>query len=91
MKKHGRKLQLIAKGDSNWDYYLTEPYSDGSQAIWYIAKEGSGANDGIYCGVSGLRAHFKDLQRITGYYDSLVPRGWSVIDHDFFRALGIPA
>ena len=85
------KLHLIATGDGNWDYYIAPPFKDGSQAVMYIAKEGSGAGSGIYCGVSRLKAHFRHLQNIKhgSAWDSMIPDDWHIIDNEFFSNLGI--
>lgn len=80
--------KLIARGAGNWDYYLSAPYKDGSQAVLYIAKPGTGCDSGIWCGVSRLRAHFCDLARICRR-DSLVPSDWEIVDKGFFEKLGI--
>ena len=86
-----KKLHLIATGESNWDYYLSEPLKDGSQAVLYIAKPDSGAGSGIYCGVNRLRKHFHRLANIRhgANWNSLIPNDWNIIDKDFFTRLGI--
>ena len=83
-----QKLNLIAEAEGNWNYYTSTPFADGSQAVLYIAKPNSGAASGIFCGVSGLRAHLKRLQTITNS-KNLVPDNWTVKDRDFFNNLGI--
>lgn len=85
------KLHLIATGDGNWDYYLVPPFKDRSQTILYVAKEGSGANTGIYCGVKELRSHFIHLQNLLhgSNWSSMIPNHWTVVDRTFFEALGI--
>ena len=82
------KNKLIARGAGNWDYYLSAKYEDGTQAVLYIAKPGSGAGDGVWCGVSKLRAHLKQLQSITNR-KSLIPSDWEIVDADFFKSLCI--
>lgn len=85
------KLHLIATGDSNWDYYTAPQYADGSQAVLYVAKEGSGCDTGIFCGVKKLRAHFIHLQNVIhgSNWSSMIPNDWNVVDRAFFEALGI--
>ncbi len=83
-----KNLHLVATGNGNWDYYLSKPFEDGSQVILYIAKDGSGADDGIYCGASKLRAHFYRLRQVCGG-DNLIPNDWHIVDHDFFKQLGL--
>ncbi len=83
--------KLIATGNGNWDYYLSKPFEDGSQAILYKAKENSGADSGIWCGVSRLRAHLIHLANIKHdrTWTTMIPDEWTVIDADFFKSLGI--
>lgn len=85
------KLHLIATGDGNWDYYLSQPYEDGSQAVLYIAKPDSGAGSGIYCGVDRLRRHFHRLANLLhgADWESLIPEDWHIVDKDFFTRNGI--
>ena len=80
-------LKLIATGGGNWDYYL-RTFSDGSKAVMFIAKENSGAADGIYCGAKNLRAHFSHMKNLLNR-ESLLPDDWYIVDEDFFRDLGI--
>lgn len=80
--------KLIARGAGNWDYYLSAPYSDGSQAVLYIAKPGTGCDSGIWCGVSNLRSHLYRTRQVCGG-SRLIPEGWTVIDKEFFEKLGI--
>lgn len=80
--------KLIARGAGNWDFYLSTPYSDDSQAILYIAKPGTGASDGIWCSVSKLRYHLYRTRQICGG-SRLIPEDWTVIDKQFFEKLGI--
>lgn len=80
--------KLIARGAGNWDYYLSAPYSDGSQAVLYIAKPGTGCDSGIWCGVSRLRNHLYRTRQICGG-SRLIPEDWTVIDKEFFEKLGI--
>lgn len=82
------KLKLIARCLGNWDYYLSAPFSDGSQAILYIAKPGSGAGSGVWCSVSRLRRHLSMLREICNG-SRLIPSDWEVIDKEFFEQLGI--
>lgn len=83
--------RLIATGAGNWDYYLGPKFEDGSQALLYIAKEGSGAGSGIYCGVTRLKRHLQHLANIKhgADWETMIPEDWSVIDGAFFDALGI--
>lgn len=82
------KLKLIARGAGNWDYFLSAPYSDGSQAVLYIAKPGSGAISGIWCSVSRLRNHLYSTRQICGG-SRLIPSDWEIVDKAFFEKLGI--
>lgn len=85
------ELKLIATGSSNWDYYLTPPLEDGSQAVYYKAKEGSGAGSGIYCSLKRLRSHLIHLAN-TKYgsnWNSIIPDDWQIVDRQFFDSLGI--
>lgn len=84
-------LRLIATSDGNWDYYLSKPYSDGTQALLHIAKDGSGAVSGIWCGVSDLKAHLHHLANIRHgrNWESMIPDDWTVIDKEFFLNLRI--
>ncbi len=80
--------KLIARGTGNWDFYLSTPYSDGTQAILYVAKVGTGASSGIWCSVSKLRYHlYKVRQTCNG--SRLIPEDWTIIDRQFFEKLGI--
>lgn len=83
--------RLIATTEGNWDYYLGPVCSDGSQALLYIAKKGSGANSGPWCAVSRLKQHLRHLANVRHGADwkSMIPEDWTVIDWDFFRAHGI--
>lgn len=85
------KMKLIATGSGNWDYYLLPPFKDGSQAVYYKAKEGSGAGSGIYCGVKRLRSHLIHLANVKydSNWDSIIPDDWTVVDRQFFDSLGI--
>lgn len=93
MKVDKTKLHLIATGDatSNWDYYLASPCADGSQTVLFIAREGSGASDGIFCGVSRLRAHLIHLANVRygNKWRSAIPDDWNVVDNAFFDKHGI--
>lgn len=89
MKENMNGLRLVATGRGNWDYY-EKVFSDGSRAVMYIAKAGTGCDSGVYCGVKRLRAHFLHLMNVTGANrKSIIPEDWAVIDSGFFAALGI--
>lgn len=85
------ELKLIAKGSSNWDYYLTPPFADGSQAVYYKAKENSGAGSGIWCSVKRLRSHLIHLANVVhgSNWNTMIPDDWNVVDKQFLVSLGI--
>lgn len=82
-----KKLHIIAFGDGNWDYYVT----DDGKMVLYIAKPDSGAGSGIYCAASRLRYHFRHLQNVKhgSNWTCYLPDDWKVVDADFFKRLGI--
>ena len=51
------KARLFAVSDGNWDYFVDYPWKDNptKAAIWYVAKEGSGANSGSFGGLDHIR------------------------------------
>lgn len=85
------EMELIATGTSNWDYYLTPEFEDGSQAVYYKAKENSGAGSGIYCNVKRLRGHLIHLANVRygANWNTIIPDDWKVVDEQFFESLGI--
>ena len=82
-----KKLHIIASGDGNWDYYVT----DDGKMVLFIAKPESGARSGTYCAASRLRDHFRHLQNIKHgkNWISYIPDDWKVVDTAFFKRLGI--
>lgn len=74
--------ELIAIGDSNWDFYAY------NNIFWSIPKENSGAGGSVWCGVKRLRAHLYWLSRIRNS-KSLIPQDWQVVNGAFLLALGI--
>ena len=73
---------LVATTGGNWDFFA---YND---ILYSIPKAGTGAGASIWCGLKSLRAHLYSLQSRL-QYNELIPPHWEIIDHAFFRALGI--
>lgn len=71
----------IAAGAGNWDYFAH------NGIVYFIPKKGTGAGAGFFCAISKLKRHLQQLQYICNY--STPTLDWEVLDHGFFRDLGI--
>ena len=49
-------MELLAIGNSNWDYY----YDEERNVIYYISKK-IGCNNGFFCSGNNLKCHLKRL------------------------------
>ena len=49
-------MELLARGNSNWDYY----YDEERNVIYYISKK-LGCNNGFFCSGNNLKCHLKRL------------------------------
>lgn len=82
-----KELTLIAYGSGNWNYYTNKKRN----RVYYIAKKGSGVNDGLYCSSNKLLSNFWRMRQVKGYR-SLIPPSWKIVDYDFFKTwVGINA
>ena len=64
-------MELLARGNSNWDYY----YDEERNVIYYISKK-IGCNNGFFCWLAFMQKN-----------DSLIPRDWTIVNHNLFNLL----
>lgn len=73
---------LIARGSSNWDYYLY------NGIVYSMPKPESGAGASVWCSVLNLKRHFAHIQYMRKSA-RLIPDDWQVVNPKFFESLGI--
>ena len=64
---------LLAVGDSNWNYILRE-YGDGSTAVIAVAKKDSGCSDSHFCNIKRFKYHYqeKNIGSLTALGEKIV-------------------
>ena len=75
-------MELLARGNSNWDYY----YDEERNVIYYISKK-IGCNNGFFCSGSNLKCHLKKISVYTKKMIRLIPRDWNVVNDKLFNSL----
>ena len=78
----GMQLHLIALCNGNWNIYANENY------VYYIDKHGSGAHSGVYSATYKFKSTLIHNARVKKN-NSIIPNDWDIIDHVFFKKLGI--